>query len=92
MTVGVLIGVADGVADGVLVDVAVGVLVGVLVVVAVAVGVGSVHETVLALCSTNSHSEVPRARLELSPQRILSTLPWSLALKYVEPVSVKTPS
>ena len=92
VSVGVLFGLSVGVLVRVSVDVGISVNVagGVSVSVSVGVGVGSGHETVLALCLTNSHSEVPKVKTEPSPQRTLSILPWSLALKYVEPVSVKT--
>jgi hypothetical protein len=92
VSVGVTMGVSAGVSVGVLVGVSVSVDIGVLVGVFVDVGVGSAHETVFALCLTNSHSEVPKVKTEPSPQATLTALPWSLALKYVEPVSLKTPS
>jgi hypothetical protein len=41
------------------IEAAVGVGIGVLVDVSVEVDVAGVHETVLAFCLTNSHSEVP---------------------------------
>jgi hypothetical protein len=88
--VGVLTGMSVGV--GVSVARLVGAGIGVLVGVSVGVDVAGVHETVLALCRTNSHSEVPKVKIEPSPQITLATLPWSLALTYVEPLSVKRPS
>ena len=89
---GVLLGVDVAVGVSVEVRVFVGVSIGVLVGVSVGVAVAGRHETVLALCLTNSHSEVPKVKTEPSPQMTLSRLPWSLVLKYVEPVSFKRPS